>query len=183
MQKGGLNGAWEVNGAGGGAAERAAGGGGSGGDGHWSRDLRETVLCADPERLPFSLVGGSEAGQFGCIADVHHQECDYVSGRLQSGEVLVEVQGQQVGGYTRRDITTWLQHCLRNGNACVIKTARQTPGEGCAQVTAAAGAPTGGGTWKGRLASTRLAQNGRTRPSLCGRYTRRSVRITPNFPI
>ena len=96
---------------------------------HWSLDLRETVLTADPERLHVTVDGGSEAGQFGCVGQIQHERVDYISGRLEPGEVLVEVQGQKVGGYTRRDIVTWLKHCCRNGNPVVIRTARQGPGE------------------------------------------------------
>ncbi|KAF0296427.1 Membrane-associated guanylate kinase, WW and PDZ domain-containing protein 2 [Amphibalanus amphitrite] len=94
---------------------------------HWSVDLRETVLTADPERLYIEIDGGSEEGQFGCVGAVQHERVNYISGRLEPGEVLVEVQGQKVGGYTRRDITTWLKHCCRSGTPVVIRTARLGP--------------------------------------------------------
>ena len=106
---------------------------------HWSLDLRETVLTADPERLCVTVDGGSEAGQFGCLGAIQHEKVAYLSGRLESGEVLVEVQGQKVGGYTRRDIVTWLKHCCRNGNPVVIRTARQGPGESPRHGSAPAG--------------------------------------------
>ena len=43
--------------------------------------------------------------------------------RLQ--DVLLEIQGQKVAGYTRGDVTAWLGHCSRNGNPVVLRTAPQ----------------------------------------------------------
>ena len=40
-------------------------------------------------------------------------------------DVLLEVQGQKVAGYTRADVNAWINHCSRNRNPVVIKTAPQ----------------------------------------------------------
>ena len=40
-------------------------------------------------------------------------------------DVLLEIQGQKVAGYTRSDMTAWLNHCSRNSNPVVLKTAPQ----------------------------------------------------------
>jgi hypothetical protein len=40
-------------------------------------------------------------------------------------DVLLEVQGQKVSGYTQADVIGWLNHCSRNGNPVVLKTVPQ----------------------------------------------------------
>ena len=40
-------------------------------------------------------------------------------------DVLLEAQGQKVAGYTRADVNAWINHCSRNRNPVVIKTAPQ----------------------------------------------------------
>ena len=40
-------------------------------------------------------------------------------------DVLLEVQGQKVAGYTRADVNAWINHCSRNRNPVVLKTAPQ----------------------------------------------------------
>jgi hypothetical protein len=40
-------------------------------------------------------------------------------------DVLLEVQGQKVSGYTQADVIGWLNHCSRNGNPVALKTVPQ----------------------------------------------------------
>jgi hypothetical protein len=54
--------------------------------------------------------------------DIDQSRVNYASGRLSSGDLILEVQGQKVAGYTQRDVLAWLHHCCRNGNPVVIKT-------------------------------------------------------------
>jgi hypothetical protein len=54
--------------------------------------------------------------------DIDQSKVNYASGRLQPEDVILEVQGQKVAGYTERDVLAWLHHCCRNGNPVVIKT-------------------------------------------------------------
>ncbi|CAB3366537.1 Hypothetical predicted protein [Cloeon dipterum] len=91
---------------------------------HWRHQLRETVLStASDGALHFTVVGGSDNGQFAQVdADLDQGRVNYASGRLDAGDVIVEVQGQKVAGYTQRDVLAWLHHCCRNGNPVVIKT-------------------------------------------------------------
>ncbi|XP_059469731.1 membrane-associated guanylate kinase, WW and PDZ domain-containing protein 1-like isoform X5 [Neocloeon triangulifer] len=91
---------------------------------HWRHRLRETVLStASDGALHISVVGGSDNGQFAQVGpDLNQNKVNYASGRLYPGDVIIEVQGQKVAGYTERDVLAWLHHCCRNGNPVVIKT-------------------------------------------------------------
>ena len=40
-------------------------------------------------------------------------------------DVLLEIQGQAVAGYTQADVIAWINHCSRNSNPVVLKTAPQ----------------------------------------------------------
>lgn len=107
---------------------------------HWSEDLRETVLVAasednnpsdssTPLRLNFELLGGADQGNFPHVGRVGLGESDSVI--VQSGEglapadVILEIQGQKVAGYTKADVEAWLRHCLRNRNPVVVRTVKQ----------------------------------------------------------
>jgi len=54
--------------------------------------------------------------------DIDQSRVNYASGRLHPEDLILEVQGQKVAGYTERDVLAWLHHCCRNGNPVVIKT-------------------------------------------------------------
>jgi hypothetical protein len=85
---------------------------------HWSENLAETVLVSD---LCFEIEGGADVGQFPQVGRTN----DYAEETLRTGDVLLEVQGQKVSGYTLADVTAWIKHCLKNRNPVVIKTATQ----------------------------------------------------------
>ena len=51
-------------------------------------------------------------------------------------DVLLEVQGQKVAGYTQGDVTAWINHCSRNSNPVVLRTAPQGRGHLGADTTA-----------------------------------------------
>lgn len=88
---------------------------------HWSEHLKETVLVSD---LYFELEGGADVGQFPLIGKIDDGvSVNNPSDGVRTGDVLLEVQGQKVSGYTLADVTAWLKHCLKNRNPVVIKTA------------------------------------------------------------
>ena len=82
--------------------------------------LTETVLVSD---LCFSLDGGADEGLFPQVGRVDDNAGSDVLERVRPGDVLLEVQGQSVAGYTLADVTAWLKHCLKNRNPVVIRTA------------------------------------------------------------
>ncbi|CAM9365450.1 unnamed protein product [Lampetra fluviatilis] len=79
---------------------------------HWSGRLREAVLSvtATPSgaRLvpALSLLGGAEVAQFPYLATaVDEQQVRVLAGKLQAGDLLLEVNGAPVAGLTSRDVT------------------------------------------------------------------------------
>ena len=77
--------------------------------------------------LCFSLEGGADEGLFPQVGRVDDNATGAAGAdvleRVRPGDVLLEVQGQSVAGYTRADVTAWLRHCLKNRNPVVIRTA------------------------------------------------------------
>lgn len=90
---------------------------------HWRQGVRETVITARPDgSLNFSVHGGSDKGEFAYVSHIVQNKVHYVSGKLNEEDILLEIQGQKVAGYTQRDVVAWLNHCCRNGNPVVLKT-------------------------------------------------------------
>lgn len=92
-------------------------------DDEWRRFENEVTLSANEDGcLNFSVDGGSDNGQFACISELVQSKVNYKSGTLNEGDIILEVQGQKVAGYTQRDVVAWLNHCCKNGNPVVLKT-------------------------------------------------------------
>lgn len=99
---------------------------------HWSDRVKEFVLVSTsdplptPLTLPFTLQGGADVGQFPHFGDPSdHVPCQVKVDSGDSpecGDVLLEIQGQKVSGYTRADVEAWMRHCLRNANPVVIRS-------------------------------------------------------------
>ncbi|XP_034239712.1 membrane-associated guanylate kinase, WW and PDZ domain-containing protein 1 isoform X2 [Thrips palmi] len=86
---------------------------------HWSQEVREVVVRAKQDgAVNFAVRGGSDLGEFACVF-----ETEEGSG-LYDGDLLLEVQGEKVAGYTQRDVVAWLSHCCRNGNPVTLKAVR-----------------------------------------------------------
>lgn len=89
---------------------------------HWHQSISEVILSPLPDgTLNFSIGGGSDDGEFAYVIDVIQNKVNYVYGVLNEGDVLLEIQGQKVAGYTRTDTAAWLNHCCRSGNPVTLK--------------------------------------------------------------
>lgn len=116
---------------------------GGGGADHWSGQVIEAVVSVGGEG-GITVLGGSDNGEFPYLGEIS-PGVRYQQGgpSLAPGAVLLEVQGQRVAGYTQRDVVAWINHCTRNGNPCVIRTA--PPGRSCFLVASVrSGVPQGG---------------------------------------
>ncbi|XP_026277849.2 membrane-associated guanylate kinase, WW and PDZ domain-containing protein 1 isoform X2 [Frankliniella occidentalis] len=86
---------------------------------HWAQEVREVVVRAKVDgTVNFAVRGGSDHGEFAFVV-----EAEEGSG-LFDGDLLLEVQGEKVAGYTQRDVEAWLSHCCRNGNPVTLKSVR-----------------------------------------------------------
>lgn len=93
------------------------------GENHWSVRVAEAVVSLESDES-LAVLGGSDNGQFPYLGEVL---AGVQQGTLVEGSIILEIQGQKIAGYTQRDVVAWLNHCTRDGNPCVIRTA--PPGE------------------------------------------------------
>ncbi|XP_069977062.1 uncharacterized protein [Penaeus vannamei] len=93
------------------------------GPNHWAGQVVEVVVSVGSEG-GITVLGGSDNGEFPYLGEIS-QGIRYQKGDppLVPSAILLEVQGQRVAGYTQRDVVAWINHCTRNGNPCVIRTA------------------------------------------------------------
>ena len=92
---------------------------------HWSQRIQETVVSFGSEGLfHLSIRGGADIGQFPWIHDIKHNKVQYHSGRLYADDIVLEIQGQKVAGYTLRDTIDWLNQISRNGTPVMFKTVK-----------------------------------------------------------
>ncbi len=93
---------------------------------HWS-DLSREILFSGSFRVYDSdfLVGGADQGQFPHFGAAPAESAGLIVAPSSSddgavkapccGDVLLEVAGQKVVGYTLGDVVAWTQHCLMHG--------------------------------------------------------------------
>jgi hypothetical protein len=92
---------------------------------HWSQQIQETVASAiHEESLTISLKGGADSGLFVYLGSIDHNKISYHGEKLFEDDILLEVQGQKVSGYTLRDATVWMKQVSQNGAPVMIKTVR-----------------------------------------------------------
>ncbi|PVD24614.1 hypothetical protein C0Q70_15098 [Pomacea canaliculata] len=92
---------------------------------HWSQQIQETVSSAiHEESLSLTLRGGADSGQFVILGSIDHEKISYHGEKLYTDDILLEVQGQKVSGYTLRDATVWIKQVSQNGAPVMIKTVR-----------------------------------------------------------
>jgi len=91
---------------------------------HWSEAVQEVLLSQTGDRSNAVIVyGGAENGQFCWIGDVMTDGIKYHhDGRLRTNDVLLEVQGQCVAGYTLGDVTERITVASRNRSPVLYKT-------------------------------------------------------------
>lgn len=90
---------------------------------HWSQCINETVVSTGQEDgLGVTLSGGADNGQFVWIDTIREDHLTYHSGKLHTDDILLEIQGQKVAGYTLKDANFWLKQVSQNGAPVMIKS-------------------------------------------------------------
>ena len=91
---------------------------------HWSNVVQEVLVSTSGEPTnAVTLCGGAEYGQFCWIGDIASDAVTYHhSGRLRTSDVLLEVQGQCVAGYTLGDVAARVSTAGRNSGPVLFKT-------------------------------------------------------------
>ena len=92
---------------------------------HWSSKVHETIVSSGPQDiLNFSVKGGSEYALFCYIGDIKHDKVIYHSGRFHQDDIIIEIQGQKVTGFTLWDLYDYMKHVGRNGAPVIFKTVK-----------------------------------------------------------
>lgn len=92
---------------------------------HWSQRVNETIVSAGPDGLLNLVIkGGADNGQFCYIGEVKNDRINYHSGKLHADEIILEVQGQKVAGYTQRDLQAWVKQVSHNSAPVMFKTVK-----------------------------------------------------------
>ena len=99
--------------------------------GSWLTEIGETYfVCQDESSnclLHFELAGGADEGEFPHVGQpIVEDPADvglHVSGDpIVFGNVLLEIQGQKVSGYTAADVARWFKHCLQSKSPVVVRS-------------------------------------------------------------
>ena len=104
---------------------------GNGNEIHWTKQVRETVASAFHDDLPITIDGGADNGQFCFLGLIRVDKIHYHGGKLTKDDVILEIQGQKISGYTQRDATLWLKQVSQNGAPVMIKTVPATGKQSC----------------------------------------------------
>lgn len=91
---------------------------------HWSDTVQEILLSVGVDGpLGVTVLGGAENGQFCWIDSVDTSNVVFYSGKLCRDEIILEIQGQKVAGFTLYDLQDWLVLATSNNNPVLVKTA------------------------------------------------------------
>lgn len=90
---------------------------------HWTSRVNECSVCKDARGdLNVPLRGGAENGEFAYIGLVNEDVVVYKSGKLNEGELLLEVENLSISGLPLYDIQTLIKNCK---GPVRLKTVRQ----------------------------------------------------------
>lgn len=88
--------------------------------GHWSNAVYESYLSASADgTFDLTIEGGSDNGEFPIFGFVPP-----TNRNISKGDIILEIQGQKIAGYTQKDVIGLLKHCVRNGNSVKIKAVK-----------------------------------------------------------
>ncbi|XP_054711922.1 membrane-associated guanylate kinase, WW and PDZ domain-containing protein 1-like [Uloborus diversus] len=91
----------------------------------WYSNVHDCTVCVNADgTLNLPVSGGSDKGEFAYFDDLIQNRISYLSGYLENGDVILEIQNQKVAGFTQRDVNAWLNHCCKSGNPVRITVAR-----------------------------------------------------------
>lgn len=97
---------------------------------HWSQKKHESILCTQSLDLSLflsKLKGGSDNGQFVYLdTSFSSTSIKLLSGKLYPNEIILEIQGQKVSGYTLYDVHSWIKQLVATYPAITIRTVKSS---------------------------------------------------------
>ncbi len=90
---------------------------------HWTSRVNECSVAKDARGdLNVPLRGGAENGEFAYIGQVNEDAVVYKIGKLNEGELLLEVENLSISGLPLYDVQTVIKNCK---GSVRLKTVRQ----------------------------------------------------------
>ena len=91
---------------------------------HWSQHVRDTLLLRSPSSGNFNLhiEGGAENGEFICVGEIRQDRIKYKRGKLHPGNIILEINGTPVAGYTQFDVLSLIKG---SNSALELRTIKQ----------------------------------------------------------
>ncbi|XP_063952377.1 membrane-associated guanylate kinase, WW and PDZ domain-containing protein 2-like [Lytechinus pictus] len=78
---------------------------------HWTQNIQECTLRRAPDGgTHFALGGGAEHGQFPHVLDIRTDKILLESGKLHIDDILLELNGYKLAGYTLWDLKSLINH-------------------------------------------------------------------------
>ncbi|XP_072026608.1 membrane-associated guanylate kinase, WW and PDZ domain-containing protein 2-like isoform X3 [Amphiura filiformis] len=78
---------------------------------HWTQRAHECVITRDDNgSINIAVKGGAENGAFPFLSDIRQDRIQLRSGKLHVDEILLEVNGHKLAGYTLWDIEALFKH-------------------------------------------------------------------------
>ena len=78
---------------------------------HWTQRLHECVLTRDEGgSINIAVKGGAENGLFPYISFIQGERIQVQSGKMHVDEIIMEVNGHKLAGYTLWDIEALFKH-------------------------------------------------------------------------
>lgn len=78
---------------------------------HWSQKVHESLLSCESIQssgLIEHICGGSDSGQF-IHFDSELPPVDVLAGKILADEIILEIEGQKLSGYTLYDVKSWIR--------------------------------------------------------------------------
>lgn len=92
---------------------------------HWSQHIQEIVASIHVEGVINTLFsGGAENGQFCWINDTHKEHINFHSGKFVKGDIVLDIQGEKVGGYVIEDLIAWTKQVTKSNGPVMFKVVR-----------------------------------------------------------
>jgi hypothetical protein len=94
---------------------------------HWSQKVHETIIYSEQVRnrnLIERIKGGSDFGQFIYLGQIDDLNIEALNSRLNSHEIILEINQQKISGYTLYDVLIWLKQLLATYNTITFHTCK-----------------------------------------------------------
>lgn len=91
---------------------------------HWSVKQHENLIMRNSEgNFCLNIEGGAENGLFPLIGEIRQERICYRSGKLQPGELVLEVNRKRVAGMIKRDVIALIK---RSADPLSLITVKQS---------------------------------------------------------